>query len=426
MAHDIPTDVRVYAFVKPEGTRLRLLLRVPLKAMRDIDFPRRAGGFVDLARAERSLRDASDLWIADNLAFYEDEMPLGRPQVVAARVSLPSDRSFVAYDAALAHVTGPRLPEQTELSWDEGQLDVLYEYPIASDAARFAVRPTFARLGLQVTTSVRFVMPDGVVRPFELHGDPGVVRLDPRWHQAALQFVRLGFFHILDGVDHLLFVFCLVIPLRRMRSLIGVVTAFTVAHSIMLIASAFDLGPDGLWFPPLVETLIAASIFCMAIENILIKAATRRRWMVAFGFGLVHGFGFSFALKDTMQFAGSHLLTSLLAFNVGVEVGQILVLAMLVPALHFLFKYVSERIGAIVLSTLIAHTAWHWMAERWGQFRQFPLPRPEAADLASLARWMAAAIGVFILFQLWQMGRSRLRIRIGDRITGRRHIESND
>jgi len=72
------------------------------------------------------------------------------------------------------------------------------------------------------------------------------VQLDPRWHQAALQFVKLGFFHILDGTDHLLFLVCLVIPFRRFRSLVAVVTAFTVAHSITLIASAYNLAPDAL------------------------------------------------------------------------------------------------------------------------------------------------------------------------------------
>ena len=73
----------------------------------------------------------------------------------------------------------------------------------------------------------------------------------------------------------------------------------------------------------------------MALENIVGGATVHRRWMIAFGFGLVHGFGFSFALRETLQFAGSHLLTSLLAFNIGVELGQLLVLALLVPALEF-------------------------------------------------------------------------------------------
>ena len=161
------------------------------------------------------------------------------------------------------------------------------------------------------------------VRAFEFDGDPGLVRLDPRWYQAALRFVAAGFLHILDGTDHLLFLLCLVIPFRRFRALIPVVTAFTVAHSITLIASAYDLAPDALWFPPLIETLIAISIVYMALENIVGSSTVQRRWMIAFGFGLVHGFGFSFALRETLQFAGSHLLTSLLSFNIGVELGQI-------------------------------------------------------------------------------------------------------
>src|SRR5204863_893242 len=162
-------------------------------------------------------------------------------------------------------------------------------------------------------------------------------------------------------IDHLLFLFCLVIPFRRFRALIPVVTSFTVAHSITLIASAYNLGPDALWFPPLVETLIAASIVYMALENIVGATSVQRRWIIAFGFGLVHGFGFSFALRQTLQFAGSHLLTSLLSFNLGVELGQILVLLLMIPALEILFKrVVAERMGTIILQAIVAHTAWHW------------------------------------------------------------------
>ena len=84
-----------------------------------------------------------------------------------------------------------------------------------------------------------------------------------------MRFVRLGFLHILDGVDHLLFLFCLVIPFRRLKPLIVIVTAFTVAHSISLSAAVAGFAPDGLWFPPLIELLIAASIFYVAIENIV-------------------------------------------------------------------------------------------------------------------------------------------------------------
>ena len=406
-AHDIPVDVAVQVFVKPEAPRLRLLVRVPLEAMRDVDVPHRAGGLVELSRVDGALRDAAMLWVGDNIEIFEGETRLPAPRLVAARVALLSDRSFESYDQALAGVTGPPLPDDTNLFWNQGLLDILFEYPIRSDRSDLSIHPRLARLGVRVATVLRFLPPGGSVRAFEYSGDPGLVRLDPRWHQAALRFVESGFLHILDGTDHLLFLLCLVIPLRRVRPLLVVVTSFTVAHSITLIAAAHGLGPDALWFPPLIETLIAMSIVYMALENVvraadnapstsgasrtLGAAGIRRRWMITFAFGLVHGFGFSFALRQTLQFAGSHLLTSLLSFNAGVELGQILVLALLVPLLYALFRFViAERTGTIVLSALVAHTGWHWMIERADRLRQFRVrwPAMDAAFLADAARWL--------------------------------------
>jgi hypothetical protein len=111
--------------------------------------------------------------------------------------------------------------------------------------------------------------------------------------------------------------------------------------------------------------------------------------MITFGFGLVHGFAFSFALRETLQFAGSHLLTSLLSFNLGVELGQLLVLVVLVPVLENLFRFVvAERLGTIILSVLVGHTAWHWMTERADRLSQFPWPALEASQLAAAIRWL--------------------------------------
>ena len=177
--------------------------------------------------------------------------------------------------------------------------------------------------------------------------------------------------------------------MRRFRPLLLVVTAFTVAHSITLIMSAYELGPTGPWFPPLVETLIATSIVYMALENI-VAANLRRRWFIALLFGLVHGFGFSFALRETLQFAGSHLLVSLLSFNVGVELGQVLTLTLAVPALALLFRHVvAERLGTIILSVLVVHTGWHWMTERAEYLWQVGLPIPDAVLVETFARWIA-------------------------------------
>ena len=393
-AHEIPNDVTVHAFLRPEGQQLRLLVRAPLAAMRDVLFPTREQDALDVTRAEPAVRTAATLWISDSIAVYEAGRRLDAPRIVATQISLPSDRSFASYDAALAHITGPPLPADTALVWSQAMMDVLFEYPIASDRSEFSIDPALGRLGVRVVTTLRFRSPGGVERAFELAGDPGLVRLDPSWHQAALRFVELGFVHILDGTDHLLFLLCLVLPFRRLRPLVIVVTAFTVAHSLTLIASAFNLAPDALWFPPLVETAIAASIVYMALENIAGSAHLREsRWMIALVFGLIHGFGFSFALRQTLQFAGSHVVTSLLAFNVGVELGQLVVLIVLVPALQWLFRYVvDERMGTIIISAIVAHTAWHWMIERGTDLARYQWPAVTAAGAADALRWLLAAV----------------------------------
>lgn len=392
LAHEVPNEVTVLAFLKPEGQTLRFLVRAPMVSLRDVSVPVTGPGYLDIAAAEPALRDAAGLWIADFVELYENGVRLEGSTVSAVRVDLPSDRSFESYERAIANLRSPPLPNDTNLFWEQGVLDVLFEYPITSDQSRFAIHPGFTRLGLQVNVGLRFLAPDKPERLFDVHAEVGVVQLDPRWHQAAWLFVKEGFWHILDGTDHLLFLLCLVIPFRRFRPLVIVVTAFTVAHSITLIASAYDMAPGALWFPPLVETLIAASIFYMAIENI-IGVGMSRRWVMTFSFGLIHGFGFSFLLRERLQFAGSHLLSSLLAFNLGVELGQLLVLVVLIPALGYLFtRVVNERMGTIILSTIVAHTAWHWMAERWGNLSQFPFPTLDLPALASLMRWAIAAI----------------------------------
>ena len=390
-AHEIPNDARVQMLVRPSGQLLRVLIRVPMASTADtIRWPTTGAGYLDIANADTTMRDAVRLFIIDSLTVYENDRQLPNPEIRSVMASLPSDPAFSSFDLALAHVTGPRLPQETEFATAQGLMDVLLEYPIESDRSRFSIHPSFRRLGVEVLTVLRFITPDGAERALSLHNDPGVVHLDPRWTQAVWLFIVEGFFHILDGIDHLLFLFCLVIPFRRPRSLLIIVTSFTVAHSITLIASAYGVAPDVGWFPALVETLIATSIVYMALENI-VSPGLRRRWMITFGFGLVHGFGFSFALREALQLAGSHVLTSLLAFNIGVEIGQVVVLAAMIPVLELLFRFgVAERIGTVVLSAFVAHTGWHWLTERGRQLMryQFQVPAFDASFFLMVVRWL--------------------------------------
>jgi hypothetical protein len=130
----------------------------------------------------------------------------------------------------------------------------------------------------------------------------------------------------------------------------------------------------------------------MALENIVVEHPTRR-WIITFFFGLVHGFGFSFVLRNTLQFAGSHVLMSLLSFNVGVEIGHLFVLVLFVPALNLLFRYVvAQRLGTIILSALVAHQAWHWMEDRFSILEQFPWPKITQGGLVSALGWLTVLV----------------------------------
>src|SRR5688572_1132280 len=166
-AHEIPARVTVLAFVKPEPGRLRVLVRVPLEAMRDIDFPQRGLGYLDLARSEPLARDAATVWIADHIRAFEDGRALPEGTLLATRISLPSDRAFAAYGTAIERVFGAPLPAETDLPWNQAALDAVIDFPIQSVDARFSIDAQFARLGVETTTVLRYVAPSGAVRAYQ-------------------------------------------------------------------------------------------------------------------------------------------------------------------------------------------------------------------------------------------------------------------
>ena len=408
-ADDVPLRVAVQAFVKPAGSELSILMRVPMDALGEIDFPTRGvPGSLIFSEADNALETAAYTYIIGSVQVFEGDRQLTDYTLRKVRVSLPSDRSFNSYDLAMENLNKPKLDDSLDLYWRQGMLDLLVTYPIEFSTSRFSIDPRLAGLGVETNTVIRYVLPDGAERAFSFVGNPGLVYLDPSWFQASWRFVVLGFNHILEGTDHLLFLLCLVIPLRSIRALVPVISAFTIAHSITLIGSVMGVVPSVLWFPPLIETLIALSIVYMAFENI-IGFDQRTRWVVTFGFGLIHGFGFSFLLTESMQFAGGYLLTALLSFNVGVELGQLLVLCLVVPLLAVLFKKIpSEKVGIVLLSALVAHSAWHWMSERFSSLMEYDIrwPALDSAFYGALGEWgillIVATLVLWIMSSVFQ------------------------
>ena len=391
-AHDQPLQTAVNSFVKIDQDQAHLVVRVPLDLLRGAAFPVK-GNVYDIANSKDAL-DRAMVSIARGIPIWENGVLL-QPRSATGRLTLPGDRSFESYESAVKQISEPT-KANVEIYYDQGYLDADFVYPIHSPQSVFTIRTLIAAdLGDVSKMTVRFLPLNEPSRAFLITASNGRVSLSPRWYQAAAGFVVLGIEHILSGMDHLLFLFCLLIPYRNFRGLIAVITAFTIAHSITLIGTAYGLAPAGHWFPPFVETAIAMSIVYMALENI-VGADLRRRWIITGLFGLVHGFGFSYAMKDSLQFAGSHLLLSLLSFNIGIEIGQLAVLAVMLAALWLVLrvKALRGRTGVVVLSAIVAHTAWHWMIDRAQALRQVGLPKIDADGLVIIARWVFAILVV--------------------------------
>jgi hypothetical protein len=173
-------------------------------------------------------------------------------------------------------------------------------------------------------------------------------------------FVKLGIEHIITGYDHLLFLVALLATARGIWSVVRIVTAFTLAHSVTLSIATLDI----LTIPGrIIEPLIAASIVWVALENLLAVEPDRRRWIWSFVFGLVHGFGFASVLAE-LGLKGSTIVRALVGFNVGVEIGQLFFVALFLPALAILRRGRGASLTPRIASVVIAIVGTYWLGER--------------------------------------------------------------
>ncbi len=193
------------------------------------------------------------------------------------------------------------------------------------------------------------------------------------------EFIVQGIIHVLIGLDHVLFVICLLLsatllvnyqntPKPKVKSLLSntfkLVTAFTIAHSITLILAAtktFSLSPN------IIEPVIALSVIVLAMLNLLPRK-NYRHWPIVFIFGLIHGFGFAFVLNDIALPTGS-LISSLFGFNLGVELGQLIIVLSILPVLYLMYakKYYQQLIIP-ACSVLIAAIGLFWFVQRTSDF----------------------------------------------------------
>lgn len=191
---------------------------------------------------------------------------------------------------------------------------------------------------------------------------------------AVVTFIKEGVKHIIEGLDHVLFVICLVLGAMHFKPLLWRVTGFTIGHSITLSIGFFGFIPTATWFVPAVETGIALSIIYVAIVAVMpdFKPGWRQKkseWTVVAVTGLIgllHGLGFSFVLQNILQVTSPNIWKSLVAFNVGVELGQLLIVFAAV-SVFYLVSFLGDtvtKINRLIVACLCAAIASYWVIER--------------------------------------------------------------
>ncbi len=177
-------------------------------------------------------------------------------------------------------------------------------------------------------------------------------------------FLKLGVEHIWTGYDHMLFLFALLVVCRSFRSIVTIITCFTLAHSTTLALATLNLVNLPSRFT---EPAIAASIVFVGVENLLRRGAEPRgRWALTFAFGLIHGFGFASVLRELgVGENGTSIVMPLFTFNAGVEVGQISIAAFVLPLVWRLRKreWFLAR-GVPALSAIVSAAGLYWFLER--------------------------------------------------------------
>jgi hypothetical protein len=295
------------------------------------------------------------------LQFARAELDVLRPEDVAGTIQVSSN------GAPCALVGSSTAPAEE----DGVRIDARWECPDAPGRLRM-VLGFLDRLPAGHVHVALLRLPGGMVQRTARAGAPVLeVQAQPGAWAGAGRFLRLGAEHIFQGADHIAFLIGVLLLGGSFRQLVGIVTAFTVAHSLTLALATL-----GWVVPPprLIEPLIALSIVAVAVENLgalreplsaeRVRAAIGHRWRLTFAFGLVHGFGFAGALR-ALELPRALLAPSLLTFNLGVEVGQLVIVALAWPLLRWL-RGVGRMwpVGMRWASVAVAGLGAYWLVDR--------------------------------------------------------------
>ena len=376
-------NIRVFHVVHERG-QIRLLVRLPMPwLVADKLGPETAGGRrVPAPYTTNRIEDGALVHYLDPEAFRN--APEGLAAMLAEGLILetagevlgadigrvrayPASRQapFALLEEAETALAGPAYAADFEVTYvGDTIIDAELIYPTGRSVSRYTLR-SILDPGLPGQDDTANLILDHAATPpliFRIRGlmaQP--IEVSHSALEAAWTFVTEGVRHILEGTDHVLFVLCLVLGAATLGALVWRVTGFTIGHSVTLTLGFFGYVPQGTWFIPLVETGIALSIVYAAVVA-LTTVGHRMTTLVTALLGLLHGLGFSFVLSEILDLRSPNLWQSLLAFNAGIEVGQLLIVLALWPLLVFVAGRYPARIVAVrwvvALPCILVATIW--------------------------------------------------------------------
>ena len=382
-------NIRVFHVVHEQG-RVRLLVRLPLSYLvADKLGPETATGtrlpapytvnrdedgglahYLDVEALRKSPEGLARI-LADGLVLATGGAALraeiGRVRAWPARKQAP----FATLEEAETTLAGPVYSDEFEVTYaGDTVIDAELIYPVREPVAGYALRSTLdpGLPGQEETANL--ILDHGSDPPlvFRVRGlmtQP--VEVSRSALKAAWTFVTEGVRHILEGMDHVLFVVCLVLGATTLGMLAWRVTGFTVGHSVTLTLGFLGYVPQGAWFIPMVETGIALSIVYAAVVAVTAPTTGHRMTtLVTAALGLLHGLGFSVVLTRILKLDAPNLWQSLLAFNAGIEIGQLLIVVGLWPGLVFFARRFPKRTASVrwVTAMLCILVATFWAGER--------------------------------------------------------------
>ncbi|MBV8140735.1 MAG: hypothetical protein JOZ60_01670, partial [Verrucomicrobia bacterium] len=386
----LPESVELRVLAKQEPGDLRVLVRAPLSVIRDASFPVRDDiGHIDLNAVGIILPSAARYWIQRCLQVSEGHDRVTDIEIVKARIAPLSDDSFRSFEQASSYFADTRDDKGANILWDQAWLDIDFKYS-TEGGGPLSILPDVANLGAHVTTQLQYLGADQAVHEFAFDGNPGLIYLTPRRLDIGKQFLAHGVGFISKSADVVLFIFCLVLPFRRLREIRYIDLAFAASLSVGFALPAFDLFPSGIWLSPLLATLSALVVLVAGLMNIGGIYPFRRAILTAVA-GLVFGASAWFDFAARRQFAGPHSQIAPLAYWAGLLIATQLGIVLLIPLLGGLFKATDKRLELIVVSCLAADAALGWLEERWAQLREVPwhFPVLDARFFALLFAFMA-------------------------------------